>query len=49
MRWKAILPLKGESNILNKLRNMILEAQERIYISVPGQVLKTVLPDIKER
>lgn len=41
------ITIKGEINILNKLRNMILEAQERIYISVPEQILKTVLPDIE--
>ncbi|MDK2942758.1 MAG: HTH-type transcriptional regulator, sugar sensing transcriptional regulator [Acetobacterium sp.] len=45
---EGYITIKGENNILNKLRNMILEAQERIYISVPGQILKTVLPDIKE-
>ncbi|KAF5074370.1 TrmB family transcriptional regulator [Acetobacterium wieringae] len=44
---EGYITIKGEGNILNKLRNMILEARERVYISVPGQILETVTPDIK--
>ena len=44
---EGYITIKGENNILNKLRNMILEARERVYISVPGQILETVLPDIE--
>ncbi|MBC3898431.1 TrmB family transcriptional regulator [Acetobacterium malicum] len=44
---EGYITIKGEINILNKLRNMILEARERVYISVPGQILETVLPDIE--
>ncbi len=44
---EGYLTIKGEANILNKLRNMILEARERVYISVPGPILDTVLSDIE--
>ncbi|WP_026395554.1 TrmB family transcriptional regulator [Acetobacterium malicum] len=44
---EGYITIKGEINILNKLRNMILEARERVYISVPGQILETVLLDIE--
>lgn len=44
---EGYITIKGEKNILNKLKNMILEAQERVYLSVSGQILETVLSDIK--
>jgi len=44
---EGYITIKGEKNILNKLKNMILEAEERVYLSVSGQILETVLSDIK--
>ena len=44
---EGYITIKGEKNILNKLKNMILEAEERLYLSVSGQILETVLLDIK--
>lgn len=44
---EGYITIKGETNILNKLKNMILEAQERVYLSVSGQILETILSDIK--
>lgn len=44
---EGYITIKGENNILNKLINMISEAEERVYLSVSGQILGTVLSDIK--
>ena len=44
---EGYITIKGENNILNKLRNMISEAKERVYLSVSGQILETILPDIE--
>lgn len=45
---EGYITIKGEVNILNKLRNMILEAKERVYISVPNQILDLIVPDIEQ-
>ncbi|KNZ40581.1 TrmB family transcriptional regulator [Acetobacterium bakii] len=44
---EGYITIKGENNILNKLRNTILEAKERVYLSVSGQILESILPDIE--
>ena len=44
---EGYITIKGENNILNKLRNMISEAKERVYLSVSGQILESILPDIE--
>lgn len=43
---EGYITIKGEVNILNKLRNMILEAKERVYISVSVLILNSILTDI---
>ncbi|MBI4856788.1 MAG: TrmB family transcriptional regulator [Acetobacterium woodii] len=45
---EGYITIKGEVNILNKLRNMILEAKERVYISVPNPILDLIVPDIEQ-
>ena len=45
---EGYITIKGEINILNKLRNMILEAKERVYISVPNAILELIVPDIEQ-
>jgi sugar-specific transcriptional regulator TrmB len=45
---EGYITIKGESRIIDKLRNMIHEAEARVYISVPGEILENVLPDIKD-
>jgi len=44
---EGYITIKGEIHILDKLRNMILNAEQRIYLSVSGPVLEQILPDIK--
>lgn len=44
---QGYVTIKGKSNILNKMRNMVLEAQERLYLSASAEVLKDVLTEIK--
>jgi len=44
---EGYITIKGETNILNKLKNMILEAEERVYLSVSVQILENMLSDIK--
>lgn len=41
------ITIKGESHILNKMRNMISEAKERVYLSVSDQILERILSEIK--
>jgi sugar-specific transcriptional regulator TrmB len=41
------ITIKGENNILNKLKNMILEVKKRIYISVSNQILNEIKQDLK--
>ncbi len=38
--------IKGYGHILDKIKNMLLEAKERIYISVSGETLLFALPDL---
>ena len=46
--FEGYITIKGENNILNKLRNMILEAKARVYISVSGKILEYILSDIND-
>ncbi|AFA48540.1 TrmB family transcriptional regulator [Acetobacterium woodii] len=45
---EGYITIKGEINIMNKLQNMILEAKERVYISVSVLILNSILTDIKK-
>ncbi len=44
---EGYVTIKGKSHILDKMRNMIAEARERVYISVSEQVLECLQPEIK--
>lgn len=44
---EGYITIKGKSHILNKMRNMISEAKERVYISVSEQILDFILAEIK--
>jgi len=40
------ITIKGTSRILNKMRNMILGAKERVYLAVSEEILKSLVPEI---
>jgi len=42
------ITIKGEENILNKLRNMLEECEKRIYISVSSHILDIIEADLKK-
>jgi len=44
---EGYITIKGKAHILDKLKNMILNAEQRIYLSISGQVLEQILPDIR--
>lgn len=44
---EGYITIKGTIHILNKMRNMISEAKERVYLSVSKQVLEEIIPEIK--
>lgn len=44
---EAYITIKGETQILNKMRNMILAARERVYLSASKEILDAVLPEIR--
>lgn len=39
--------VRGRDHILDKMKNMVLEAKERLYLSVSGGVLEEILPEIE--
>ncbi len=41
---EGYITIKGRNNILDKIKNMINNAKERIYISLSGDTLNAVLP-----
>nr|WP_319488782.1 helix-turn-helix domain-containing protein [uncultured Caproiciproducens sp.] len=44
---EGYITIKGESNIFDKMKNMIDAAKERIYLSVSEQMLLVLLPQIQ--
>ncbi|TDX51830.1 TrmB family transcriptional regulator [Orenia marismortui] len=42
------ITIKGKRNILDKIKNMLNEAEERIYISTSNELMKTILPYLKD-
>lgn len=40
------LTIRGRRHIIDKVRNMISQASERVYISLPAADLKVVLPEL---
>jgi len=45
---EGYITIKGKSNILDKIRNMLTEAEKRVYMSLAGETLETVLPQIND-
>ncbi|HEX2946564.1 MAG TPA: helix-turn-helix domain-containing protein [Clostridia bacterium] len=45
---EGYVTIKGKGHILEKMRNMVSEAKERVYISGSQQVLEYLLPEIKD-
>ena len=41
------ITIKGKGNILDKIKNMLNKAKERIYISLSNEVLEILLPYLK--
>ncbi len=44
---EGYITIKGEKHILDKMKNMVSEAKERLYLSVSEEVLQILLPEIK--
>lgn len=44
---EGYITVKGEKHILDKMSNMILEAQERVYLSVARQTLAFIQEELK--
>lgn len=45
---EGYITIKGETHILDKARKMILDAKERVYLSVSDQILDILISDVKE-
>ena len=45
---EGYITIKGQNNILDKMRNMISEAKERVYISVSKQIFEMLFSEIKD-
>lgn len=42
------ITIKGNKHIINKMKNMILDAEERIYISASKDILKIIVTEIEK-
>lgn len=42
------ITIKGEKHIVNKMRNMLLAAKERVYLSVGNKRLDQIIPEMEE-
>ena len=45
---EGYITIKSEKHILNKMKSMLIEATERVYISMSGKALETIIPILKE-
>lgn len=45
---EGYITIRGEKHILDKMRNMILEAKERVYLSGSNEILQFVIEDIHQ-
>lgn len=45
---EGYITIKGKENILNKAKNMISNAEYRLYLSAPDKILKLISDDIKK-
>ncbi|RCX18381.1 sugar-specific transcriptional regulator TrmB [Anaerobacterium chartisolvens] len=44
---EGYITIKGRSHILDKMRNMVKEAKERVYLSISETALQCILPEIR--
>ncbi len=44
---EGYITIKGKSNILLKMRNMVLQARERLYLCASKNILDGLMPEIK--
>jgi sugar-specific transcriptional regulator TrmB len=44
---EAYITVKGREHIYDKMRNMVQDAKERVYISASRHIIEAILPDIK--
>lgn len=44
---EAYITIKGREHIYDKMRNMVQDARERVYISASRQIIEAILPEIK--
>ncbi|ABO51750.1 transcriptional regulator, TrmB [Desulforamulus reducens MI-1] len=45
---EGYITVKGEKHILDKMRNMILEAKQRVYLSVAEKTCNVILAELKD-
>lgn len=45
---EGYITVKGQNHILDKMRNMITEARERVYISLSKEILEMLFSEIKD-
>ncbi len=45
---EGYMTIRGEKHILDKVRNMISEAKERVYLSASNEILQCLAEDIKQ-
>lgn len=43
---EGYITIKGQSNILNKIKNMLIKAEKRIYISLSEKTLTEIIPEL---
>ena len=46
---QGYITIRGEQQIMDKLITLILETRQRLYISVPGDILSVLLPYLKQQ
>ena len=46
---QGYITIRGEQQIMDKLITLILENRQRLYISVPGDILSVLLPYLKQQ
>ena len=46
--YEGYITIKGKNNILNKITKMLIEAKKRVYISLSGETLDTIKPQLNQ-
>ncbi|MDW7674901.1 MAG: helix-turn-helix domain-containing protein [Bacillota bacterium] len=45
---EGYITIKGQKHILDKMKNMIIEAKERVYLSVSSNTLEAILDELRD-